>query len=156
MSFEHLLSPIRIGPRTIRNRMLITGHMPGLDEHGAPGPREIAYQRERAFGGAGLQITGATPVHASSLNEEAASHFNVDDRIIPAYRNLADAVHAEGGTILAQLAHYGGAMVSHEAGRPIWAPSSASLCTTPWPSSSAFASSCASISSWTPCSAGPW
>lgn len=123
MSFEHLLSPIRIGPRTIRNRMLITGHVPGLAEHGAPGPREIAYQRERAFGGAGLQITGATPVHASSLNEEAASHFNVDDRIIPAYRNLADAVHAEGGTILAQLAHYGGAMVSHEAGRPIWAPS---------------------------------
>ena len=123
MSFEHLLSPIRIGPKTIRNRMLITGHVPGLAEHGGPGPREIAYQRERAFGGAGLQITGATPVHASSLNEEAASHFNIDDRIIPAYRNLADAIHAEGGIILAQLAHYGGAMVSHEAGRAIWAPS---------------------------------
>lgn len=123
MSFGHLLSPIKIGPKMVRNRMLITGHVPGLAEHGGPGPREIAYQRERAFGGAGLQITGATPVHASSLNEEAASHFNIDDRIIPAYRNLADAIHAEGGAILAQLAHYGGAMLSNEAGRPVWGPS---------------------------------
>jgi len=123
MNFDHLLSPIQIGPKLIRNRMLITGHVPGLAEHGAPGAREIAYQRARAAGGVGLQITGATPVHASSLNEEAASHFNIDDRIIPAYGALAEAVHAEGGTILAQLAHYGGAMMSFEAGRPIWGPS---------------------------------
>ena len=44
MSFEHLLSPIRIGPKTIRNRMLITGHVPGLAEHGGPRPRALAYQ----------------------------------------------------------------------------------------------------------------
>ena len=51
MNFDHLLSPIQIGPRRVRNRMLITGHVPGLAEHGAPGPREIAYQRARAAGG---------------------------------------------------------------------------------------------------------
>jgi 2,4-dienoyl-CoA reductase-like NADH-dependent reductase (Old Yellow Enzyme family)/thioredoxin reductase len=123
MAFDHLLSPVRIGPKTLRNRMLITGHVPSLAEGGGPGAREIAYQTARTRGGAGLQITGATPVHHSSITEEAPSHVNVDDRIVEPYRRLADAIHAEGGTILAQLAHYGATTTSHEAGRPLWAPS---------------------------------
>lgn len=123
MPFERLLSPIKVGPKTLRNRMVISGHVPGLAEHGGPSPREIAYLAARTRAGVGLQITGATPIHPTTFQDEAASHVNIDDRIIAPYRTMADAIHAEGGVILAQLAHYGATSTSHEAGVPLWAPS---------------------------------
>ena len=64
--FEHLLSPIRIGPIELRNRVLVTGHQPHLAEQSLPGDAYIAYHRERARGGVGMQVTGATPVHVSA------------------------------------------------------------------------------------------
>ena len=88
-----------------------------------PGDRYIAYHRARAHGGVGLQLTGATPIHPSSLYGETAGLINIDDRILPGYRRLADAVHGEGGCILAQLAHYGATISGAEAGAPLWAPS---------------------------------
>ncbi len=121
--FSHLLSPLQIGPKTVRNRVLITAHVPGLAENGNPGDRYIAYHRERAAGGAGMQVTGATAVHASSGLSKTVALENVDDSIIPGYQKLSQAVHAEGGTILAQLAHYGAMHKSDTAGHPLWAPS---------------------------------
>jgi 2,4-dienoyl-CoA reductase-like NADH-dependent reductase (Old Yellow Enzyme family)/thioredoxin reductase len=123
MSYPHLLSPLKIGPRTVRNRVLVTAHVPGLADMGVPGDRYIAYHRARAHGGVGLQLTGATPIHSSSSHGEFAGLQNIDDRIIPGYRRLADAVHEEGGCILAQLAHYGATISAGEAGAPLWAPS---------------------------------
>src|SRR5262245_29439805 len=123
MAYQHLLSPLKIGPRTVRNRVLVTAHVPGLADQGMPGDRYIAYHRARAKGGVGLQLTGATPIHASSSHGEFAGLQNIDDRIIPGYRRLADAVHQEGGFILAQLAHYGATISAGEAGAPLWAPS---------------------------------
>ena len=61
--------------------------------------------RARARGGAGLQLTGATPVHRSGPLESPLCIQNYDDAIIPGYRKLAAAIHDEGGTFLAQLAH---------------------------------------------------
>lgn len=123
MSYPNLLSPLKIGPRTVRNRVLVTAHVPGLADQGIPGDRYIAYHRARARGGVGLQITGATPVHRTSVGIEGAGLINTDDRIVPGYRQLADAVHEEGGCILAQLAHYGATIGADEAGAPLWAPS---------------------------------
>ena len=122
--FEHLLSPIQIGPIELRNRVLVTGHQPHLAEQSVPGDAYIAYHRERARGGVGLQVTGATPVHLSASHGDSGLLVNFDDRIVPGYRRLAEAVHAEGGRILAQLSHGGGA--SHatlEPGLPLWSPS---------------------------------
>ena len=123
-SFEHLLSPIQIGPMELRNRVLVSGHQSRLAEQSLPGDAYIAYHRERARGGVALQVTGATPVHLSALNHDPGLLENLDDRIIPGYRRLAKAVHAEGGRILAQLSHGGGAgHVPMEPGLPLWAPS---------------------------------
>lgn len=123
-SFSHLLSPLAIGRRSVRNRVLVTAHVPQLAKDGRPAEEYVAYHRARAKGGVGMQITGATPVHESSaLHSENAIH-NLDDSVIPGYRMLADAVHAEGGTMLAQLAHYGATMEGGgEAGQVIWGPS---------------------------------
>ncbi|WP_137701664.1 oxidoreductase [Marimonas lutisalis] len=119
MSFDHLLSPLTIGPKTVRNRVLVTAHVPGLAENGVPGPAYAAYHRAKAAGGAGLQITGATPVHPSS-GRAGKAIANLDDSVIAGYRMVSDAVHEEGGMILAQLAHYGATLGEGEPGNPGW------------------------------------
>ena len=118
--FDHLLSPLQVGPKTIRNRVLVTAHVPGLAEDGIPGKAYAAYQQAKAAGGAGLQITGATPVHQSS-GRNGKAITNIDDRVIEGYRLVSDAVHQEGGIILAQLAHYGPTLGDGIPGTPAWA-----------------------------------
>jgi 2,4-dienoyl-CoA reductase-like NADH-dependent reductase (Old Yellow Enzyme family)/thioredoxin reductase len=107
----------------LRNRVLISAHVPRLAVDNLPGAAYIAYHRVRARGGAGLQITGATAVHPTGTLGTPNSLENLDDRIVPGYRQLADAVHGEGGTILAQLAHSAATLNVSDAGRPLWAPS---------------------------------
>jgi 2,4-dienoyl-CoA reductase (NADPH2) len=122
-TFEHLLSPLQVGPKLLRNRVLISAHVPRLAVDNLPAAAYIAYHRVRARGGAGLQITGATAVHPTGTLGTPDSLENLDDRIVPGYRQLADAVHGEGGTILAQLAHSAATLNVSDAGRPLWAPS---------------------------------
>ncbi len=119
MAFDTLLSPLDIGRRTVRNRILSTAHVPSLAVDGVPGEAYVAYHRARARGGAGMQTTGAQPVHVSS-GRGGQAVANIDDRVIPGYRLLADAVHAEGGAIVAQLAHYGAGLNADTAGQPLW------------------------------------
>ena len=80
---------------------------PDLPTTACPGERYIAYHRQRARAGLGMQITGATPVIWSDVWADGLTLVNIDDRIVPGYRRLAAAVHEEGGLMLAQLAHVG-------------------------------------------------
>ena len=121
--FPNLLSPLRVGPKTLRNRVLVTAHVARIADDRVPGDRYVAYHRAKARGGVALQITGATPVHRSSDLGSPDALDATDDRIIPGYRRLAEAVHAEGGCMLAQLAHYGAGIHGAEPGQPLWAPS---------------------------------
>lgn len=99
-------TPLRVGPMLLRGRVYVPAHQPGLAENGHPGERYIAYQRARARAGVAMQVTGATPIVPSRVWNEICL-WNVDESIVPGYRRLADAVHEEGGRILAQLAHPG-------------------------------------------------
>ena len=121
--FPHLLSPIQVGPRRLRCRVLVTAHEIRLADDGIPGPRYAAYHRARARGGAGLQITGCTAVHHTGGLGSEGTLANVDDSIIDGYRMLAGAVHHEGGVILAQLGHSAATTHSTDPGAPVWAPS---------------------------------
>ena len=85
VSFPHLLSPLQVGPKRLRNRVLVTAHVPGLAVAGVPGEDYVAYHRARAKGGVGLQVTGATPVHWSSTLGRSNAISNLDDRVIPGY-----------------------------------------------------------------------
>ena len=115
--FSHLLSPLRVGPKTLRNRVLVSAHVPRVADDRIPGDRYIAYHRAKARGGVAMQITGATPVHRTSALGSRDALDNTDDRIIPGYRRLAEAVHGEGGCMLAQLAHYSAGI---HGGEPAW------------------------------------
>jgi len=65
--FDRLFAPIAIGPVTVRNRILSTGHATGYAEDGQPGDRELAYNVAKARGGAGLIVFGGTTsVHRQS------------------------------------------------------------------------------------------
>ena len=122
--FSHLLSPLQIGPIRVRNRVLVSAHVPGFAERNLPGERYIRYQQQYAGGGVGLQITGGTPIHTSGLlGQSEDALWNLNDDIIPGYRRLADAVHAEDGRILAQLAHSAGTVLINQPGRESWSAS---------------------------------
>jgi len=123
-AYDHLLSPLDIGPIQVRNRVLVSAHVPGFAENNKPGEQYVAYHRNYAKNGVGLQITGGTPVHESGLlSVNKDSLWNLNDDIIPGYRALADAVHQEGGRILAQLAHSGGTVLISQPGRESWSAS---------------------------------
>ncbi|MGB1008612.1 MAG: FAD-dependent oxidoreductase [Thiolinea sp.] len=122
--FPNLLSPLTIGNLTVRNRILVSAHVPGFAENNKPGEKYIAYHRQYAKNGVGLQITGGTPVHESGLlGVTSDALWNLDDGIIPGYQHLSQAVHEEGGRILAQLAHSAGTVLINQPGRASWSAS---------------------------------
>lgn len=67
----------------------------------------VDYYAERAKGGVGLILIGATHVHPSSLAAPLSVGQLFDDRNIEPLRRIADAVHAHGAKIGIQLWHSG-------------------------------------------------
>ena len=122
--FPNLLSSLMIGKTEVRNRILVSAHVPGFAENNKPGEKYIAYHRKYARSGVGLQITGGTPVHESGLLSTASDAlWSLNDDIIPGYQQLSDAVHAESGRILAQLAHSAGTVLINQPNRASWSAS---------------------------------
>ena len=122
--FPNLLSPLSIGQLKVRNRILVSAHVPGFAEDNKPGEKYIAYHRRYAQSGVGLQITGGTPIHESGLlSTTNDALWSLSDDIIPGYQKLSDAVHDEGGRILAQLAHSAGTVLINQPGRASWSAS---------------------------------
>ncbi len=105
--YAPLFEPIQVGSQTLRARVFASAHQPGLADDGAPGDRYIAYHRARARSGFAMQITGATPIVPSNLWDPRWMLVNRDESIVPGYQRLAEAVHEEGGRMLAQLMHPG-------------------------------------------------
>ncbi len=103
--FPHLFSPFTIKNVELRNRVAISAHFAGWwVTDGLPNEDFAAYIEERAKGGVGLFVIGATgPSH------EAAPSWMVNDsdEIIPCYRMLVEAGHRHGMKIFAQLIHQG-------------------------------------------------
>jgi 2,4-dienoyl-CoA reductase-like NADH-dependent reductase (Old Yellow Enzyme family)/thioredoxin reductase len=98
--FKHLFTLIDIGKMKVRNRIvmlpLTTGYCE-LDE--TIGDRLVNFYAARSKGGVGLIIVPFSPVHAGSPIEPGL----YGDRFLPGVRKLADAVHAHGANIAAQL-----------------------------------------------------
>ncbi len=120
--FPHLLSPLRVGRLDLPNRVLITAHATNyVDAAGLPDARAVHYYAERARGGVGLMVTGASSVHPSSPSVRGVVNAH-EPRVVEAWRAIADAVHAERGRILVMLTHMGrvGRMPDT---RPLVAPS---------------------------------
>ena len=104
--FTGLAEPIRIRGVEIRNRIVSSGHDTVLVEDGLVTDDLVAYQRARAAGGVGLIVIQVAGVHETA---RYTSHvlMATDDDVIPGYRALVDAVHAEGAAVFGQIFHPG-------------------------------------------------
>jgi len=120
--YRHLFSPLRIGPLTVRNRIVFSAHLTNFASNGHPSEQHAAYYAARAAGGAGLIITEEHSTHPTDWPYEKLIH-GFDPSVVPGYRRITDAVHAHDVPILAQLNHNGGQASSMFSRLPVWAPS---------------------------------
>ncbi|MBE0635389.1 NADH:flavin oxidoreductase [Candidatus Bipolaricaulota bacterium] len=102
-----LFDGTQIGTLELKNRIVrsATAEMMA-DDIGVPLPQLIDTYRELARGGVGLIITGHMFVHPSGKAHPSMTGICSDDHIL-GLKRLADAVHAEGGAIAAQINHGG-------------------------------------------------
>lgn len=101
--YPHLLSPVRVGPLVLPNRVMMGSMHTGLEETG-DWERAAAYYAVRA--GAGLIVTGGlAPCPEGAVFPGAAGLLGPAD--VAAHRVVTEAVHRAGGRILAQLLHAG-------------------------------------------------
>jgi mycofactocin system FadH/OYE family oxidoreductase 2 len=121
-SYRYLFSPLRIGPVTVRNRIVFSAHLTNYAENGLPSEQHAAYYAARAAGGAGLIITEEHSTHPTDWPYEKLIH-GFQPGVIPGYRRITAAVHAHGVPIFAQLNHNGGQASSMYSRLPVWAPS---------------------------------
>jgi 2,4-dienoyl-CoA reductase-like NADH-dependent reductase (Old Yellow Enzyme family)/thioredoxin reductase len=113
--FPRLFEPLAIGPITIRNRIVSSGHDTVMAEHGLVTERLIAYQEARARGGAGLIVIQVAGVHPTA--RYTSSELTADsDATIPGFTRLAEAIHRHGATVFGQLFHGGREIMDTEDG----------------------------------------
>lgn len=108
--FPHLFTPLTIGPVTIRNRIVSSGHDTVMAVDGRVTDRLVAYQSARARGGVGLIVAQVAGVHVSAKYTSQVLMAD-DDSCIPGLARLAEAVHAHGGVLFQQLFHDGREMM---------------------------------------------
>src|SRR5699024_9073240 len=108
MSTGHqmLLSPLAVGPLTLRNRLVMGSMHTGLEDRSRHLPELTAYFVERARGGAAMLVTGGYAPNVEGWLLPAGSMM-ASRRMADRHRALTDAVHAEGAHILLQVLHAG-------------------------------------------------
>lgn len=98
--YPNVFSPIRIGPVELSNRYYFSPHGVPLTVGTSPSNDLVAYCTERVKdGGCGLVILSCT-AHQRGRDYQPCPY---PKESIPAFRALADAVHAAGGKIFAQI-----------------------------------------------------
>jgi 2,4-dienoyl-CoA reductase (NADPH2) len=102
-----LADPVRLGSLVARNRIVFPAHLTDAAMARLPTAQHAAYYGARAAGGAGLIITEEQSVDPADRPYEKLVD-GTDPAVVPGYRGIADAVHAHGALVLAQLGHNGG------------------------------------------------
>jgi 2,4-dienoyl-CoA reductase-like NADH-dependent reductase (Old Yellow Enzyme family) len=118
----HLLSPLRVGPLELANRVVSTSHQTTLVHDHLPMDELVAYHAARARGGAALIMMEATAVHPSGLltgHTLAGYH----DAIRGGYERIAAAVQPHGTKLMVQLFHGGREQIASPPKAPAVAPS---------------------------------
>ena len=114
-AFPRLFEPLAIGPVTLRNRIVSSGHDTVMAEDGLVTDRLVAYQEARARGGAGLIVIQVAGVHPTA--RYTSSELTADsDATIPGFTRLAEVIHRHGGTVFGQLFHGGREIMDTEDG----------------------------------------
>jgi len=124
-AYDELLSPGRIGPLRPRNHLVMLPMGTRLPRGGVIEERDLAWHRERAAGGVGAIITGATIVAATSKVRSD------DAGLIEAYeetgqewqKRRVDAIHDGGALAIGQILHLGRELTGGQSDRALLSPS---------------------------------
>ncbi len=100
--YPRLFEPLRLGPISLKNRIVNSAHQTGFAADGRYTPQLMSYHREVAAGGAAAIISQATCV-----TDEYVDLWNVDDSIVEQYREIRALVADHGAHYLAELFHPG-------------------------------------------------
>jgi 2,4-dienoyl-CoA reductase-like NADH-dependent reductase (Old Yellow Enzyme family) len=111
--------PARLGPITLRNRILKAATFEGLTPDHVVSDRLIEFHRRMAAGGVGMTTIAYCAVSPDGCG--APNEMILTEDAIPGLRRLADAIHAEGAAVSAQIGHAGA--VASGAGRRGLSPS---------------------------------
>ena len=108
--YQHLFSPLKIGPIWVRNRIFLPPHANNFYDHvedyRIPDERFAHYMAERAKGGVGLIIISPLAVHLTSSDGGGGFFLHAYRKeIIPRLKMIADMVHQYDTKIFAQLLH---------------------------------------------------
>ncbi|WLR54769.1 FAD-dependent oxidoreductase [Mesobacillus subterraneus] len=125
MKYPNLFTVGKIGSLMLKNRVVMPAMGTRLaTAHGEMTDQQVRYYEERAKGGAGLIITEFTTVDFE-MGRAVVNQLRIDDdRFIPGFRRLADAIHIYGARVFIQLHHAGRESASYLTnGKQIVAPS---------------------------------
>ena len=104
--YQHLFTPIKIGPMTVPNRIALNAHAHRFySSTGTPNERAVNYYVTKAKGGVGLIIMpyGAVAPYSTTGGRVATQ----DDNAIPAFAAAVKALHECDTRVVIQLHHHG-------------------------------------------------
>jgi 2,4-dienoyl-CoA reductase (NADPH2) len=102
--YPTLLSPMRVGAHTLRNRVIMGSMHTRLEHESEPDKRQRAFYGERARGGAALIITGGFSPNEAGRLEPGGPTLMAGDDLAP-HRSVVEEVHKYGAKILMQILH---------------------------------------------------
>lgn len=100
-----LFTPYRLGPVTLRNRVIRSAAFESMGKDFGPTEMLKDYHVSVARGGVGMTTLAYAAVNRGGISFN--SQLWLRDEIVPALRDITDAVHAEGAAVGIQIGHCG-------------------------------------------------
>lgn len=102
--YPHLFTPIKIGERTVKNRIFMPPLSTNLGNKGYVTDELVEHYKARAKGGVGLFVTEVVTIEPTYVYLPGDMSIH-DDSFIDGWKKLVDGVHEYGALILPQLFH---------------------------------------------------
>jgi 2,4-dienoyl-CoA reductase-like NADH-dependent reductase (Old Yellow Enzyme family) len=116
-----VFEPARLGPATLRNRIVKAATFEGVMPGGEVTDAMVDFHRRVAAGGVGMTTVAYLAVSPEGRTDRHCIHLRPE--LVAGLRRLTDAVHAEGALVAAQLGHAGPVANPRSNRAPALAPS---------------------------------
>ncbi|MFD4470257.1 NADH:flavin oxidoreductase [Rhodococcus sp. NPDC058505] len=121
MTNPDVLAPAKLGPITLRNRIIKSATFEGKTPNALVTDDLIEFHRRPAAGGVGMSTVAYCAVAPEGRTEYGQLWMRPE--VVPGLRRLTDAIHAEGAAASAQIGHAGPVANAKSNGYPALAPS---------------------------------
>jgi 2,4-dienoyl-CoA reductase (NADPH2) len=104
--YPHVFEPLKVGNKTIKNRVLMGSMHTGLEDRAKNYPKLAEYFRQRAAGEAGIMVTGGIAPNISGWVGPFSGFLKYGFQV-KRHQLVTEAVHQEGSLICMQILHSG-------------------------------------------------